>query len=97
MKYVWLLLLYPLLVVGLAYVALRYLFAVATAPAKALRIAYMIDEAANVALNGQVNTTISARAARAWIRGNRWGCVLCTVLDAISPGHCLQALIDGKK
>lgn len=95
MKYVWLLLLYPLLVLGLAYVALRYLFAVAMAPAKALRIAYMIDEAANVALNGHVNTTISARAARARWRGQRWGCVLCKALDAILPGHCARALDDG--
>lgn len=89
-----LVLLYPLLLLALAFTALRYAWAVATSPAKATAIAYMIDETANVGLNGKVDTTISGRVARARARGRRWGCVLCWMLDRLEPGHCARMIDD---
>lgn len=94
MKALWLALLWPLLVLACAYALLRYWWAVVQNPAKALDIAYLIDEAANVALNGQVNTSISARAGRAMYRGRVWGCALCWVLDRIQTDHCARAVAD---
>lgn len=87
-----LLLLYPLLVLALAFTALRYLAAVIKSPDKAWSIAFMIDETANVDANGRIDETISARAARARYRGKAWGCILCWILDRIQRNHCEDAL-----
>ena len=89
-----LLLLLPLLVLGLAVTLLRYLAAIVGSPAKAWRVALMIDETCNVDANGRVNETISARAAKARNAGRRWGCVLCRALDRIQAHHCDTALQD---
>lgn len=83
-----LVLLAPLLGLAMAYTAIRYAWALATNPQRAWRIALMIDETANVGLNGQVNETITLRAARARSRGHRWGCVLCWLLAKLDPQHC---------
>lgn len=83
-----LLLLYPLILLALAYIALRYVSAAVAAPGKAANIALLIDQAANLGLNGQMYSTISARAGRARAHGRAWGCVLCRVLDWIAPQHC---------
>lgn len=82
----------PLLWLALGFVALRYLTAIVSNPDKAWSIARMIDEGANVGANGQVNTTISARAGRAAAAHRRWGCLLCALLDAIDPHHCADAV-----
>ncbi len=40
--------------------------------------------------------TVSIMAARSQVRGDRWGCVLCRVLDVlVARGHCIQALDTG--
>lgn len=93
MKRPGLLALYPLLVVGLVYTALRYLAAIIGNPDKALHIALMIDETANVDANGRVNETISARAANARNAHKHWGRILCRILGWIQPGHCDKALL----
>jgi hypothetical protein len=50
------------------------------------------DQAVNAAcINGNQNETISSRAARAAARGERWGCVLCKLLDKIDRNHCRDA------
>jgi hypothetical protein len=87
-----LLALYPLLVFGLLYTALRYLTCVIGNTDKAWNIAKMIDETGNVDANGRVNQTISARAALAQQRGTKWGCVLCKLLNAIQTNHCEDSL-----
>lgn len=89
-----LLALYPLLVFGLIYTALRYLTCVMVNTDKAWNIALMIDETCNVDANGRINETISKRAALAKQRGTKWGCVLCKILDAIQTNHCEKALHD---
>lgn len=92
-----LILLFPLLVLALAYTALRYLAAIVGDPAKAWNIARMIDETANVDANGRTNETISARAAKAMYARRKWGCVLCWILDRIQPNHCQNALADDEE
>lgn len=89
-----LLLLFPLLMVGLLYTALRYLTCIIGNPAKAWHVALMIDETCNVDVNGRVNETISARAAKAQKRGSKWGCLLCGLLNWIQQNHCQKALQD---
>lgn len=86
--------LYPLLVFGLAVTAFRYLACIIGNPAKAWRIALMLDETCNVDANGRVDETISHRAALAKQNGRRWGCILCRILDAIQRGHCGRAMGD---
>lgn len=92
MKRLALIVLYPLLLIGLFYTALRYLMCVIGNPAKAWNVAKMIDETCNVDANGRVNQTISARAAIAKNAGRRWGCILCRLLDWIQTNHCTDAL-----
>lgn len=57
-----------------------------------LSLAIALDKAANWALGGSRNETISKRAARARDAGRPWGCRLCQVLNWISPGHCDDSL-----
>jgi hypothetical protein len=50
------------------------------------------DQAVNAAvLGGSEDETISSRAARAAQRGERWGCVLCKLLDKFDRNHCRDA------
>jgi hypothetical protein len=73
---------------GTAFTLLRMLFCVASAPQKAKDIAVALDRAGNAAINGSNQETISSRANRARTEGRRWGCLLCRILDALSPNHC---------
>lgn len=73
---------------GTVFTLLRMLFCVASAPDKAKDIAVALDRAGNAAINGNNTETISSRANRARTEGRRWGCVLCRLLDALSPNHC---------
>jgi len=94
MKRIALLALTPLLYLGMAFVAIRYLYSIILSTDKAIEIAIMIDQAANVGANGRLDETISARAAKAQIAGRKWGCVLCKILNAIQKDHCKKALAD---
>lgn len=87
-----LLLISPIIAIGMIYTAIRYICCIAFNPAKALEIAKMVDETANVDINGRMNETISARAARAQQANRPWGCILCGILDWIKKDHCHHAL-----
>lgn len=69
--------------------SLLYLF---TAPRRFWRVVIAHDQAANAALGGSEDETISSRAGRAARRGDRWGCVLCKWLDRLDPGHCEKSI-----
>lgn len=69
--------------------ALLYLF---TSPRRFWRVVIAHDQAANAAFGGSEDETISSRAGRAARRGDRWGCVLCKLLDKIDPGHCEKSI-----
>lgn len=56
--------------------------------ARAWRMIVAFDRVGNAALGGSDRETISSRANRARAGQRRWGCVLCKVLDWLSPGHC---------
>jgi hypothetical protein len=63
--------------------ALRYVFFVAVS----------LDQVANAVLGGYPDETVSIRAAFARNRGQRWGCVLCKLLDFFHPNHCSRAIV----
>ena len=92
MKRLALTLLLPLLAFGCVWSLWRYVWSIAFNPAKAWNVAKMIDETANVGANGKVDTTISARAARARNKGKAYGCILCRILDAVQAHHCDDSL-----
>lgn len=92
MTRLWLLLLYPLLLLGLLLTAIRYLTCVIGNPGKAWHIALMIDQTCNVDANGRVDQSISHRAAIAMQAHRRWGCLLCWILDKIQKNHCLDSM-----
>ena len=52
------------------------------------RLAVSFDQLANTAFGGHEDETISSRAAKARLKGRRWGCVLCKWLDWFDPDHC---------
>lgn len=55
------------------------------------RIVKAKDQVFNAALNGSEDETLSSRAARARDRGERWGCVLCKLLDSLDDRHCARS------
>lgn len=61
-------------------------------PRRFWRVMLAHDQAANAAFGGSENETISSRAGRAARRGDRWGCVLCRLLDKIDPDHCEKSI-----
>ncbi|SEB24821.1 hypothetical protein [Paraburkholderia sartisoli] len=53
------------------------------------------DVALNVATGGDANEMLSSRAGKQMLKGKRWACVLCRILDRIpffGPGHCLKSI-----
>ena len=56
------------------------------------RVAVAIDQLLNALLNGDEDETISSRAAKARLKGKRWGCVLCRFLDWLDPNHCTNSI-----
>jgi hypothetical protein len=52
----------------------------------------LLDQALNTLAAGSPNETISERSAKARNAGRKWGCVLCSLLDKVNPGHCDNAL-----
>jgi hypothetical protein len=73
---------------GTVFTLARMLLCVASSPERAKDIAIALDRAGNAAINGSYQETISSRANRARDEGRRWGCLLCRLLDALSPNHC---------
>ena len=87
-----LVLILPVLLLAFAVVLLRYATCIVADVRKAWLIALSIDDAANVACNGRLGQSISSRAATAARSGRQWGCILCKLLDEVSPNHCAHAL-----
>ena len=81
-------LLIPFMLLAVPIAIVRYIWAVMTAPSRALKIAIGFDQLANVALNGSEDETISSRADRAKSENKKWGCILCKILDKIDANHC---------
>jgi hypothetical protein len=56
------------------------------------RIFIAFDQLINAVFNGYPDETISSRAGKASIRGERWGCILCSFLDKIDKEHCIKSI-----
>jgi len=56
------------------------------------KIAVGKDQAFNAAIGGFEDETLSSRAARSQLRGERWGCYLCKFLDVVDKNHCKKSL-----
>jgi hypothetical protein len=67
-------------------------FQVLVGTTRGMRVIIAQDQAANAALGGSEDETISSRAAKAARRGDRWGCVLCRMLDRLDRGHCERVI-----
>lgn len=97
MKRLYLILLFPLLVLALAWWAIKYLWAIAFAPDHAWDLAVACDQLANAAFNGNEDETISSRAGR-HCHGSHpedrelWACLLCKLLDKLDPNHCEKSI-----
>lgn len=58
---------------------------------RAWTLALGYDYLGSAATGGSLHETISSRAYRAMQAGQRWGCVLCRVLDWIQKDHCRKS------
>ncbi len=57
-----------------------------------LNILLGIDQLANTIIRGDPDETISSRAAKAELRGKKWGCYLCKFLDYLDKDHCKNSI-----
>ena len=58
-----------------------------------LNILIWIDQGFNVVImRGDPDETVSSRAAKAQLRGKRWGCVLCNFLNKLDKNHCEKSI-----
>jgi len=55
---------------------------------RALNIALAHDQMFNAVTGGDMDETLSERAARLQKSNVRWACVLCKFLDDLDKGHC---------
>ena len=97
MKRLYLVLLFPLLVLALAWWAIKYLWAIMFAPDHAWDLAISVDQLANAAFNGNEDETISSRAGRHCRDSHpedreKWACLLCKLLDKLDPNHCEKSI-----
>ena len=74
------------------FIALWWLGIVLAGGDRRSKIALAVDQFWNTPWGGHEDETISSRAEKARLRGDRWGCVLCKWLDKVDPGHCQRAL-----
>ena len=56
------------------------------------RVAVAVDQLFNALFDGDEDETISSRAAKARLKGERWGCLLCRFLDWLDPNHCTNSI-----
>lgn len=82
----------PFVFLAAIVAVLGYAITTVTTPRIAFNTALSLDQAANAALHGDPDESISSRAGKAKKRGDRWGCVLCRLLDWIVPNHCEGAI-----
>lgn len=52
-----------------------------------------IDQGINaVFMSGHPDETVSSRAAKAQLKGKRWGCILCKFLNKLDENHCEKSI-----
>lgn len=55
------------------------------------------DQNFNAALGGSEDETLSSRAGRSMLRGEKWGCILCKLLDIVVKDHCIKSIEEQDK
>jgi hypothetical protein len=94
MKRIWLILLFPVLLVAIMWWVVKYLWAIAFSPEHAWTLAISADQLANAAFNGNPDETISSRSYRHSQDDEHrecWAVWLCRLLDHIDKDHCLKS------
>lgn len=90
-----LLALFPLLLLAVAWWAIKYVWASVFAPAHAWRLAVSADQLANAVFNGNEDETISSRAGRhSQLNSDRecWAVWLCWLLNKVESDHCNKSI-----
>lgn len=59
---------------------------------RAWKIIVAYDMLANASTGGDDGETVSARAYKASLNGNKYGCLLCKLLDRLQPNHCENSI-----
>jgi hypothetical protein len=59
---------------------------------RAWKIIIAYDMLTNASTGGDDGETVSARAYKASLVGNRYGCYLCRLLDWLQPNHCENSI-----
>jgi hypothetical protein len=90
-RFIILLILWPACVAASAISSALMLSAIIFNHGRAWTLAIAHDQLANAATGGSEDETISSRANRASLKGRRWGCLLCRLLDHIDKDHCRRA------
>ena len=58
-----------------------------------LNILIWVDQGFNaIIMRGDPDETVSSRAAKAQLKGKRWGCVLCNFLNKLDKNHCEKSI-----
>lgn len=57
-----------------------------------LNVLISVDQLGNAVLRGDPDETISSRAAKAELRGKKWGCLLCKFLNKLDKDHCKKSI-----
>jgi hypothetical protein len=87
-----LLFLWPLCQIANLIAAIWMLAAIVFGSDRAWTLAVSYDQLANAAFGGDEDETISSMAAKKAQRGIWWAVKLCSMLDAIDPGHSQRAI-----
>jgi hypothetical protein len=87
--------LFPLLLLAVAWWAIKYVWAAIFSPNSAWTLAVSADQLANAAFNGNPDETISSRAFR-HSQNNEdrelWAVWLCRLLNKVEKDHCKKSL-----
>jgi hypothetical protein len=76
---------------------IKMFYNIFTNQSKAWAIARALDRSINVTLNGTERETVSSRAYRGSLEGNRGWCILCKILDKLERDHCRKAFYSDNK
>jgi hypothetical protein len=95
MKRVYLITLFHVLLLAIAWWVVKYLWSIAFTPSHAWELAVSVDQLANTAFNGSMDETISSRAGRhSQLNEDRecWAVCLCWLLDKVDDSHCEKSI-----
>lgn len=78
------------MLISLVWLLIAIVFSPAGARAWKIVVAY--DTLLNASTGGDIGETVSARAYKASLSGNKYGCWLCKLLDYLQKDHCKNSV-----